>query len=56
VIVHNLDIINTIVGPPKAHAELFVDPNAMLSCTITFHGFQPISWWHPQIAQSPYNF
>jgi hypothetical protein len=54
-VVHDLDIFSTCVRPTEAQTELIVYTDAMLPLTISFQGFQPIPWGHPQIAQSSCN-
>jgi hypothetical protein len=41
-IVHNLNVLRTFRHPPKAHAELVIDANAVLSSAIAFERFQSI--------------
>jgi hypothetical protein len=55
VAVHDLDTFSACVRPTEAQTELIVYADAMLPLTISFQGFQPIPWGHPQIAQTSRN-
>ena len=48
VVIHNFRIACFAVLPEKAQTKLVIDANAVLSCAITFQGFQSVSWWRPQ--------
>jgi len=50
-IVDKLYIFRTFRRPYKANAPLIVDPNRVLSLSITLESFKPISRWSPQIVQ-----
>ena len=51
VIVHNLDIVRTIVLPHETDKPLFIDTNAVLTAPITPELFQLITGRHPQSIQ-----
>jgi hypothetical protein len=44
-IVDNLHIIRVAVTPTEAHAPLVIDPNAVLSLTVSIEFLQPIARW-----------
>ena len=50
-IVNDLDIGWTFLGPSEADAILLVDPNAVLSPPVAGEGLQAISGWDPQVLQ-----
>jgi hypothetical protein len=52
VIVDNLNLFRTCLGPPKTETPLIVYPNAELARTAAFQGFQSIAWRHPEIVKS----
>jgi hypothetical protein len=43
VVIRDLDVRSVPVFPSKADTPLIVDPNAHLSCSIAFQGFEPIA-------------
>jgi hypothetical protein len=51
VTVHDLDILSAALTPLETDAELVIDPDAMLTSTITFERLEAISGWHPQIVE-----
>jgi hypothetical protein len=51
VIVDDLNIECTSLVKPEAHPKLIVDPDAMLTGTVTNKLLKPIIWRNPQIAQ-----
>jgi hypothetical protein len=50
-IVHDLDIFGAELSPLKAHAELVVDSDAVLSGTISFQCFKSVSGRYPEVLQ-----
>lgn len=50
-IVDDLNVERASLVEPKAHPKLIVDPDAMLTGTVTNKLFKPIIWRDPQIAQ-----
>jgi len=36
-------------GPSEADSPLLIDPNAVLTCPVSFQALQPISRWHSQV-------
>ena len=50
-IVNDLNILSTGVGPAEAHAKLFVDSNAVLTDPVASQRFQPVAGRNPQITQ-----
>jgi len=51
VIVRYLYVVSVSAPPSKADAPLIVDPNAVLSCAISFELFKSVSWRKPQVFQ-----
>lgn len=51
-VVHDLNVFGAVIGPAEAHAILIIHADAMLTGTVAFQGFQPITRWHAQIIQS----
>src|SRR6185312_5193630 len=51
VIVDDFDIRRALLGPHKADAPLVVDPDRMLSATISAQSFQPVRWRYPQVVE-----
>jgi hypothetical protein len=43
VIFHDFDFVRDVLVPAKADPILVVDPDAVLPCSITEQGFQPIA-------------
>jgi hypothetical protein len=56
VVIHNLDIFCSRLGPTEADTTLVVDTNAVLTGTITFECFQSISGWYSHILNPPGKF
>jgi hypothetical protein len=50
-IIHNLNLIHTILAPGKADTPLVVDADAMQPPAASFQGFEPIAGWNPQASQ-----
>ena len=42
-IIYNLDLVRTVLGPDKAKAVLVIDSNGVLAVSIATECFQPIS-------------
>lgn len=51
-IVHDFNVMCLAVAPHETDPPLVVDPDAMLSCAITFERFKAIAGWNAQILQS----
>jgi hypothetical protein len=49
VIVHDLDIVRVALGPSEADAPLIINPNAHLSCPVSFQSFETITGWIAQV-------
>src|SRR5271170_3906570 len=52
VVIGDLDLIGIAVSPSKAHAELIVDPNAVLTFAVVAQRLQPVTGRNSQILQS----
>jgi hypothetical protein len=55
VVVHYLYIFSARARPAKTDAPLIIDANAVLSQPVTFQGFKPVAWRHPQVIQTTGN-
>jgi hypothetical protein len=49
VIVYDLDIVSIALGPSEADTPLIINPNAHLSCPVSFQSFEPITGWIAQV-------
>ena len=52
-VVHDLDILGSGGGPDEAHAELVVDPDAVLARPISLERLEPIAGRDPQVIEPP---
>jgi hypothetical protein len=50
-IVHDLNVVRTVVFPSKTDPPLIVDPDTVLSSPVTRQLFQPISWTRGKVTQ-----
>jgi len=50
-IIRNLYSARTAVAPDKANSILVVDPDAVLSGSISAQGFQPVAGWDLEIVE-----
>src|ERR1700730_13986271 len=50
VVVHNLDLGRAFRRPNKAHPELVVDPDRVLSLAIAHQRLKTVAWRRPQVA------
>ncbi len=48
-IIRDLDFIDIVVSPLEAHAPLMVDPDRVLSGSLSLQLLQPISWRRAKI-------
>ena len=51
VIVHDLDVGGSGVGPDEADPPLLVDPDAVPSCPIPAECFQAVARRHPKVVE-----
>src|SRR5215472_17433394 len=51
VIVHDLNVFGARVGPPEAHPPLIVDPNRILSSSLTLELFQAVARRSAQVPK-----
>jgi hypothetical protein len=51
VIVHNFNLVRTILTPDKTHAPLIIDADAVLSFAVAFQGFVLVARRNPQTGQ-----
>jgi hypothetical protein len=51
VVVHNFNLVRTILTPDKTHAPLVIDANTVLSFAIIFQRFELVAWGNPQARQ-----
>lgn len=49
-IIHDLNVVNSIILPDEAYPELIVDSYAALPMTIAFEVLQPVSGRNSEIA------
>jgi hypothetical protein len=54
-IVDDFDILGAVISPSDTHPELVVDPDAVLSLSIAFKGFQTIPGWNAKVIQPARN-
>ena len=50
-IVDDLDVFGACKGPAETDSELVVDPDTMLSGSITLQCLKTITWWHSKVLQ-----
>src|SRR6267154_2445269 len=50
-VVHNLDLRRAFRRPKKAHPELVVDPDRVLSLAIARQRLKTVAWRRPQVAE-----
>lgn len=50
-VVHNFHVCWPRIRPAKTNAVLLINPDAMLSLSIPFQGFQPISWGNLELIE-----
>ena len=50
-IINDLNLIGIVGFPDEANAPLIVDPDAVLSSSITFQFLKSIGWWNAEIGQ-----
>src|SRR5215468_9211045 len=50
-VTHDLDARGTFRRPHKAHSELVVDPDRVLSLAIARQRLEAIAWRRPQVAE-----
>ena len=55
-IVHDFDVISAGIGPSETQPELIVDPDAVLSLSITFEPLQMIPRRNAKVIQPPRDF
>jgi hypothetical protein len=51
-VIYNLNIKDISGRPGKTHTPLFVDTDAVLTCTVSFQHFQAVAWRRPQKVKS----
>ncbi len=51
-IVDDFNVMRIAVRPPKAHAPLIVDPNAVLAEAVAVQFLQAIPWRKPQFIET----
>jgi hypothetical protein len=51
VVIRDLDPLRSLISPDKAHSELIVDPDAVLSTPILSQGLELIPWRNPEGPQ-----
>jgi hypothetical protein len=56
VVIDDLDILGARARPPKAHAVLVVDANAVLARPITVQRLEPIPRWYTQVRETRSDF
>jgi hypothetical protein len=52
VVIHDLNVCWSSLGPSKANAPLIIDANAVLAVAVAFQFFQAIAWRRPQEFES----
>src|ERR671924_888211 len=52
VVVHDLNFLGDSVGPGKADPPLVVDPDAVLTLTVTLESLQPVARWRSEIFEA----
>ena len=55
-IVYDFDLFRSGRRPEKADAVLIVDPDAVLTGTVTPECFEAIAWWDAEVLQPPRDF
>src|SRR5205807_7404443 len=51
VVVHNLDLRRAVRRPNKAHPELVVDPDRVLSLAVARQRLETVAWRRPQVVE-----
>jgi hypothetical protein len=51
VVVHNFNLVRTVLTPDKAHAPLVVDADAVLPLAVALQGFELVAGRNPQAGQ-----
>jgi hypothetical protein len=51
VVINNLNSMGTGIAPVEADTPLVIDPNAVLTGSLAFEQFQPVSWWNAQVLK-----
>jgi hypothetical protein len=51
VVVHNFDLVGTIVMPHETDSPLVIDSDAVLPLAVALQGFELVSRWDPQARQ-----
>jgi hypothetical protein len=46
-IVHDLNLVGTMLCPEKTDAVLIIDPDAVLALPVASQWFKPITRWNP---------
>jgi hypothetical protein len=54
-IIDDFDVLGAGISPSETHPELIVDPDAVLSLSIAFKGFQTIPGWNAKVIQPSRN-
>ena len=55
-IIHDLNVLGSLVGPTETDSELVVYSDAVLTGSIALEGFESVSRRHAQIVQPPRDF
>ena len=55
-IIDDFDVLSAGIGPSETHPELIVNPDAVLSFSISLKSFQTIPRWNAKIIQPPSDF
>jgi len=56
VVVGDFHSVRILSVPTKAHSELVVDPDAVLSCPTSFQCFEPVAWREAQFGEGRGSF
>ena len=54
VVVGDFDLVGIPVLPRKTHPVLFIDPNAIVACSVAHQSFQTVARWHRQLVKISY--
>jgi len=49
-VVHDFNVNGIAIHPSKAYSPLIVDPNAVLSFSVSPQRFQPVRRWNSQVV------
>ena len=49
-VVHNFNIHGIAVHPDEAYSPLIVDPDTVLSFSVSPQRFQSVRWWNTQVV------